>query len=48
MTVKVVGTAEVVTDGAWTLLAVVDELMPTVFDHTEQYANNRIESDHRG
>jgi IS6 family transposase len=38
--------AEVVTDRAWTLLAVVDELMPAVFHHTEQYANNRIESDH--
>jgi len=38
--------AEVVTDRAWTLLAVVDELMPGAFHNTEQYANNRIESDH--
>jgi IS6 family transposase len=37
---------EVVTDLAWTLLAVVDELMPAVFHNTAQYANNRIESDH--
>ena len=38
--------AEVVTDRAWTLLAVVDELMPAVFHNTAQYANNRIEADH--
>jgi transposase-like protein len=38
--------AEVVTDRAPTLLAVVDELMPGVFHNTEQYANNRIEADH--
>jgi transposase, IS6 family len=38
--------AEVVTDRAWTLLAVVDELLPGAFHNTEQYANNRIESDH--
>jgi transposase-like protein len=37
---------EVVTDRAWTLLAVVDELMPAVFHNTAQYANNRIEADH--
>lgn len=37
---------EVVTDRAWTLLAVIDELMPGAFHNTEQYANNRIESDH--
>jgi transposase, IS6 family len=37
---------EVVTDRAWTLLAVVDELMPAVFHDTEQYANNKIESDY--
>jgi IS6 family transposase len=35
---------EVVTDRAWTMLAVVDELMPTVFHNTVQYANNRIEA----
>jgi transposase-like protein len=37
---------EVVTYRAWTLLAVVDELMPPVFHNTAQYANNRIEADH--
>jgi IS6 family transposase len=37
---------EVVTDRAWTLLAVVDELLPGAFHNTEQYANNRIEADH--
>ena len=36
--------AEVVTDRAWTLRAVADELMPGVFHNTEQYANNRIET----
>jgi len=38
--------AEVVTDRAWTLLAVIDELIPRAVHNTEQYANNRIESDH--
>jgi transposase-like protein len=38
--------AEVVTDRAWALLAVVDELMPGAFHDTEQYANNRIDADH--
>jgi transposase-like protein len=38
--------AEVVTDRAWTLLAVVDELVPAAFHNTAQYANNRIEADH--
>jgi transposase-like protein len=37
---------KVVTDQAWTLPAVVDELMPAVFHNTAQYANNRIEADH--
>ncbi len=37
---------EIVTDRAWTLLAVVDEVMPGAFHSTEQYANNRIEADH--
>ena len=37
---------EIVTDRAWTLLAAVDELMPSAFHNTEQYANNRIEADH--
>jgi transposase-like protein len=36
----------VVTDRAWTLLAVVDEFLPGAFHDTEQYANNRIEADH--
>ncbi len=34
------------TDRAWTLLAVVDELMPSAVHTTDQYANNRIEADH--
>ncbi len=38
--------AEVVTDRAWTLLKVVDELMPAALHNTDQYANNRIEADH--
>ena len=37
---------EVVTDRAWTLLAVVDELIPGAFHNTARYANNRIEADH--
>jgi IS6 family transposase len=37
---------EVVTDRAWALRAVVEELMPGAFHNTEQYANNRIEADH--
>jgi transposase, IS6 family len=38
--------AEVVTDRAWTLLKVIDELMPATFHNTDRYANNRIEADH--
>jgi IS6 family transposase len=38
--------AEVVTDRAWTFLAVVGELIAGASHNTEQYANNRIESDH--
>ena len=38
--------AEVVTDRAWSLRAVVDELIPAAFNNTEQYANSRIEADH--
>ena len=38
--------AEIVTDRAWTLLTIVDELMPAAFHNTGQYANNRIEADH--
>ena len=37
---------EVVTDRAPALRAVIDELIPTAFHNTEQYANNRIEADH--
>jgi transposase-like protein len=37
---------EVVTDRAWTLRAVIDELMPAAFHDTARYANNRIEADH--
>jgi transposase, IS6 family len=37
---------EVVTDRAWTLLTVVDQLTPGAFHNTEQYANDRIEADH--
>lgn len=37
---------EVVTDRAPALRVVINELMPAVFHNTEQYANNRIESDH--
>jgi transposase-like protein len=37
---------EVVTDRAWTLRTVVDELLPGALHNTEQYANNRIETDH--
>ena len=37
---------EVTTDLAAPLLRVVDELLPDVVHHTEQYANNRIENDH--
>jgi IS6 family transposase len=38
--------AEVVTDRAPALLAVVDELVPGAFHNMAQYANNRIECDH--
>jgi transposase, IS6 family len=38
--------AEVVTDRAWALRAVIDELIPAAFHNTEQYANNCIEADH--
>ncbi len=32
---------EVVTDRAPALRAAIEELLPTAFDNTEQYANNR-------
>jgi transposase-like protein len=38
--------AEVVTDRARTLRAVVDEVVPAAFHNTAQYANDRIEADH--
>ena len=38
--------AEVVTDRAWTLRTVIDELIPSALHNTKQYANNRIEADH--
>ena len=36
----------VVTDRAPTLEHVIEELLPGAFHNTEQYANNRIETDH--
>ena len=36
--------AEVVTDRAWTLRAVIYELMPAAFHDMARYANNRIEA----
>jgi transposase, IS6 family len=38
--------AEVVTDRAPALRAAIEELMPTAFHNTAQYANNRVECDH--
>ncbi len=38
--------AEVMTERAWALGGVVDELLPGALHDTEQYANNRIEADH--
>jgi len=38
--------AEVITDKAATLIAVVEELIPDACHNTEQYANNRVECDH--
>jgi transposase-like protein len=37
---------EVVTDQAATYPAVLEELLPTAWHRTEQYANNRVEADH--
>jgi transposase-like protein len=37
---------EIVTDKAATYPMVLDELVPTAWHRTEQYANNRIECDH--
>ena len=37
---------EVVSDRAPALRAVIEELVPSAFHNTEQYANNRIETDH--
>ena len=41
-----VAPVEVVTDRAAAYLAVLDELLPAAHHNTEQYRNNRIESDH--
>ena len=38
--------ADLMTDRAPALRAVIDELMPAAFHSTERYANNRIEADH--
>jgi transposase-like protein len=38
--------SEVVTDRAWTLLAIVEELTPGAMHNTDRYANNRIDCDH--
>jgi transposase, IS6 family len=38
--------AEVVTDRAPALRAVIDELLPGAFHNMEQYENNRVECDH--
>jgi transposase-like protein len=38
--------SEVVTDTAAVYPGVLDELVPQAWHHVEQYANNRIESDH--
>ena len=38
--------AEVVTDKATTYPIVLDDLLPAVWHHTEQYANNPLECDH--
>jgi transposase, IS6 family len=37
---------EVVTDLADALDHVIEEVLPTAFHNTEQYANNRVECDH--
>ena len=39
--------AEVTTDRAHTLVRVVAELLPAALHDTTQYANNRVEADHR-
>jgi transposase-like protein len=38
--------SEVVTDRAWTLRSVVEDVIPAAFHNTTRYANNRIEADH--
>jgi transposase-like protein len=40
------GATEVVTDRAWTLFAVVDELLSDGFHDTARHAHNRIKADH--
>ena len=39
--------SEVVTDAAPVYPAVLERLIPSAWHHVEQYANNRIEADHR-
>jgi transposase, IS6 family len=41
-----VAPVEVVTDQAATYPAVLEELLPTAWHRTDQYANNRVEADH--
>ena len=38
--------SEVVTDRAWTLRPVVEEVIPAAFHDTTNYANNGVEADH--
>ena len=38
--------SEVVTDRAWALRSIVEEVLPAVFHNTTKDANNRIEADH--
>jgi transposase-like protein len=45
-TVTGVEPREVVTDRAPTYPRVLDDMWPAAWHHTEQYANNRIETDH--
>jgi transposase-like protein len=46
LTMTRVTPVEVITDKAAVYPGVLDELAPSAWHHTEQYANNRIEADH--
>jgi transposase-like protein len=46
MTTTQVAPTEVITDRAAAYPGVIDELVPGAFHDVEQYANNRVESDH--